>query len=195
MKKLIALLLCCSLCICLLAACGSDEPETDVTEAVASVATPSDIETAASASEAPTEATEAPEEHEHAHINYKGLETADFTLDDVAAVEGREPDFSFPVGDSTYYAYNDVTLGSLTFGQVQFSFTETGNHISCTCKYEGDPTAVVDEIREAMTAEFGEPTGSDNSYSWLDGHTANHLRLTVLNDDTVQLAFDILEGK
>ena len=196
MKKLIALLLCCALLFCLLAACSDDTSDPDASEDV-SVATPSDIETdptdPTDASDAP--ATEAPEEHDHAHINYKGLETADYTLDDVVAAEGRQPDFSFPVGESTYYAYNDVTLGDLTFAQVQFSFTDKGNHISCTCKYEGDPTALIDQIREALTAEFGEPTGSGDSYSWADGHTDNHARLVVLNEDTIQLAFDINEGK
>jgi len=177
MKKLFALLLCCALLVSLLAACIKDTPESETP------ATPSDIE------------TEAPEEHDHEHINYKGLATADFTLDDVIAAEGREPDFSFEVGETTYYAYNDVALGDLTFAQVQFSFTDTGNHISCTCKYKDDPASVLDQIRTAMAAEFGEPSGGNNSYSWYDGHVDNHLRLSVLNDDTIQLAFDIAEGK
>lgn len=188
MKKLFALLLCCVLVVSLLAACIYDEPKSDDPKS----ATPADIETDAPATDAPTEA---PEEHDHAHINYKGLETADFTLDDVVAAEGREPDFSFEVGEMTYYAYNDVALGDLTFAQVQFSFLEAGNHISCTCKYESDPAAVMNQIRDALTAEFGEPTGSGDSYSWNDGHTANRVRLVVLNDDTIQLAFDIAEGK
>ncbi len=193
MKKLFALLLCCALLAGLLTACIYDDIEPEV-----SVATPSDVETEASdateapASDMPTEASEA---HDHEHINYKGLETADFTLDDVIAAEGRDPDFCFEVGETTYYAYNDVALGDLTFGQVQYSFTETGNHISCTCKYENDPTSVLEQIRDAMTAAFGEPSGSGDSYSWNDGHTANRVRLVVLNDDTVQLAFDIAEGK
>lgn len=191
MKKLFALLLCCVLVVSLLAACIYDEPASDDPKS----ATPANLETDAPDTTAADTPTETPEEHDHAHINYKGLETADYTIDDVIAVEGREPDFSFEVGEATYYAYNDVALGGLAFAQVQFSFPEAGNHISCTCKYENDPTAVMDQIREALTAEFGEPTGSGDSYSWSDGHTANRVRLVVLNDDTVQLAFDILEGK
>lgn len=189
MKKLLALLLCCVLLVCLLTACIDDISEPDEPEA--SVATPADIETEAPATEL---ATEAPEEHDHVHINYKGLETAGYTLDDVIAAEGREPDFSFDVGDATYYAYNDVTLEDMTFTQVQFSFSDTGNRISCTYSGDGDQTAVMDGYREALTALFGEPTVSGSTYSWRDGHTDNYVMMTALNETTVQVAFYIVEA-
>lgn len=185
MKKLFAVLLCCALLACLLAACIDDTAEPE-----ASDATPADIATEASAADA---ATEAPEAHDHAHINYKGLETVDFTLDDVIAVEGREPDFTFDVADTTFYAYNDVTMDDLTFSQVQFSFSDTSNRISCTCSGDEDPAAVMERIQAALTAQFGEPTVSDNLISWSDGHTSNYVMLTVLNETTVQLAYYISE--
>lgn len=191
MKKLIALLLCCVLPVCLLAACGTDGAETPETEANPSVATPADIATEASASERVSEASE---EHDHEHINYKGLDAASYTLEDVVAAEGREPDFSFDVGETTYYAYNDVSLDELTFTQVQFSFSETGNRVSCTVSGDGGTDAALETIRAAMTAKFGEPSASENTYSWYDGHTANYAMLTVLNETTVQLAFYIREG-
>ncbi|MBO2527674.1 MAG: hypothetical protein CW335_05805 [Clostridiales bacterium] len=187
MKKMIALLLCCALIVCLLAACGTDETVPDTTRAEESVSevtelTPSDIE------------TEAHEEHEHTHVNYKGLVTADYTLDDVIAAEGREPDFSFDAGGTTFYAYNNVTLNDLTFTQVQFSFSETGNRISCTYSGEEDQAAVLDRFRASMTAIYGEPSASGSTSSWYDGHTSNYVMLTTLNETTVQLAFYIREG-
>lgn len=189
MKKLIALLLSCALLVCLLAACVGDTDPTASTEAAVSTATPSDIATEAAVT---TEETEA---HEHTHINYKGLETADFTLDDVTAAEGRAPDFTYEMENTpTLYIYNDVTLGDLTFTQVQFSFSDTGNRISCTYTSEEDPSAVAERYAASLTAGFGEPNMSDNLYSWYDGHTANRLTLTVLNETTVQVAFYINEG-
>lgn len=186
MKKLFSLLLCCALLVCLLAACGTDETVPDTTQAEESASevtelTPSDIETEA--------------QDEHTHINYKGLADADFTLDDVIAIEGREPDFSFDAGDTTIFAYNDVTLEDLAFSQVQFSFSDTGNRISCTYTGEEDQTAVMDRFRASMTALYGEPGVSENMYKWHDGHTSNYLMLTALNETTVQLAFYISEGK
>lgn len=185
MKKLLALLLCCILLLCLLAACGSDDADAP-TEAPATELTPADIETEALASDAATEGTE---EHEHTHVNYKGLQTADYTIDDVVAAEGREPDFTFEADNTTYYAYNDVTLNDLTFTQVQFSFSDTGNRISCTCSGDEDTATVTERILQSVTAQFGEPSGSGSSYSWHDGHTSNYAMLTVLNETTVQLAF------
>ena len=192
MKKLIALLLCFALLGCLLTACIDDTAEPDASDATeeVSVATPSDIET-----DATEAATEAPEEHDHEHINYKGLETADFTLDDVIAAEGREPDFTFEAGETTFYAYNDVALGDITFTQVQFSFSDTGNRISCTYSGDEDQATVMERYREALTAQFGEPTESNNNYNWRDGHTSNYVMMTALNETTVQVAFYIVEGK
>lgn len=190
MKKLISLLLCCGLLICLLSACGAGEPASETpTEASATEVTPADIATEADAQ------TDASEEHDHVHINYKGLETADYTLDDVIAAEGREPDFSFDVDDQTFYAYNNVTLNDLTFTQVQFSFSDTGNRISCTCSGDEDTAAVTEHILASLTAQFGEPSASESTYNWHDDHTSNYAILTVLNETTVQLAFYITEGK
>lgn len=185
MKKLFAILLCCVLLVGLLTACGGDTADPDT-----SAAAPSDGATEASAADP---ATEAPAEH-NGHINYKGLETADFTLDDVIAVEGREPDFSFDAADTTFYAYNDVAMDDLTFSQVQFSFSDTGNRISCTCSGDEDTAVVMERIRDALTAQYGEPSGSDSMYSWSDGQTANYVMLTKLNETTVQLAYYIVES-
>lgn len=188
MKKLFALLLCCAVLAGLLTGCIEDVPAPDApAEASVAVVTPADVATE------PAAQTDATEEHDHVHINYKGLVSADYTLDDVAAAEGREPDFSFDVGDQTFYAYNNVTLNDLTFTQVQFSFSETGNRISCTVSGDEDTAAVMDRIRQSMTAQFGEPSASETAYTWRDGHTANYAMLTVLNETTVQLAFYISE--
>lgn len=183
MKKLLALSLCCILLVCLLTACSGDPPVP--TEEV----TPSDIETEAPATDAE------PEAHDHTHINYKGLETADYTLDDVVAAEGRDPDFQFDVGDQTYYAYNNVTMNDLLFSQVQFSFGDAYNRISCTCGGDEEQTVTIDRILQSMTTQFGEPAASESTYTWRDGHSSNYAMLTVLNETTVQLVFYISEGK
>ena len=178
MKKLIALLLCCAMFVCLLAACTPNTPP---------VVTPADATTAPPATELPTEATE---EHEHVHINYKGLETADYTLEDVAAVEGREPDFTYDVDETTtLYIYNEVDLGDLHFTQVQFSFNDDYNRISCTCGGDEEQAVTIDRILQVMTEQFGEPTVSGDTYTWNDGHTGNFAALTALNETTVQLVF------
>ncbi|MBQ3355926.1 MAG: hypothetical protein IJG45_02255 [Oscillospiraceae bacterium] len=192
MKKLFALLLCCAMLACLFTACIDDVSDLDAAKDGASVATPSDAATEASSA---SDATDASEEHEHEHVNYKGLDDGAITLEDVIAAESREPDFSFEVGEETYYAYNDVTLGDLTFMQVQVSFREAGARISCKCRYADDPADVMDQIREAMTAQFGEPAASGDSYTWLDGHTPNRARLSVLNEDTVELVFELNKGE
>ena len=185
MKKLIALLLSCALLVCLFSACGTEAPTNSTTQTEESVAeatelTPSDIE------------TEAPVANEY--INYKGLTTADYTLDDVIAAEGREPDFNFEVGDTTYYAYNNVTLEDMTFTQVQFSFTDAGNRISCTYSGDEDQTAVMDRFCDSLSGMFGSCTASETMFSWTDGLTANYVMLTALNETTVQVAFYINEG-
>lgn len=185
MKKLLALLLCCALLVCLLAACSGDSD--------ASAVTPSDVETEAPATETGTEApaTEAgTEEHDHTHVNYKGLENGDYTLDDVIAVEGREPDLTYEVDETTtLYIYNDVTLNDLFFSQVQFSFGDSYNRISCTCGGDEEQAVTVDRILQSMSQVYGEPTASGDTYRWGDGHTANYANLSVLNETTVQLAF------
>lgn len=192
MKKRMALLLCCALLVCLLAACGADKSAPDAsTETPVSELTPADIETDAPASDG-----EDHEEHDHVHINYKGLTTADYTLDDVVALEGREPDLTYDVDETTtLYIYNDITLNDLLFTQVQFSFADAYNRISCTCSGDEDTAVVMDRILQSMTTQFGEPAASETTYTWRDGHTSNYAMLTVLNETTVQLVFYLYEGK
>ncbi|MBQ6432035.1 MAG: hypothetical protein IJJ99_09215 [Oscillospiraceae bacterium] len=189
MKKLLSLLLCCALTVCLLAACGGD-PDPAPSDGVTEI-TPADIATEATpVSEASELVTEDTESHAHVHVNYKGLETGDFTLDDVVELEGRQPDLTYDVDETTtLYIYNNVTLGDLLFTQVQFSFNDDYNRISCTCGGDEEQSVTIDRILQSMTAQFGEPTASDDTYRWGDGHNANFASLTALNETTVQLVF------
>ncbi len=196
MKKLIALFLCCALFAGLTAACGYTDPDAPTAvdptaEPGASVVTPADIATEATAAPSETDApTEATEEHVHNHVNYKGLQSASYTLDDVAAIEGRQPDLTYDVDEATtLYIYNDVELDELLFTQVQFSFGDACNRISCTCGGDEEQSVTIDRILQYMTEQYGEPTASGDTYRWGDGHTANYATLTALNETTVQLAF------
>ena len=114
------------------------------------------------------------------------------------AAEGRAPDFSVEQGDTTLYIYNNVTMDDLTFTQVQFTYGETGNRISCTYTADSGLDAVMDEYREAMTTIYGaanvDSADAPTFWTWRDGHTANYVMLTQINDTTVQLAFYISEG-
>lgn len=172
MKKILAIILCCVLVVGLFAACQgttTEEPESDHVH-----------------EENPTQEAGGEEEHNHNHINYKGLTAAATTLEDVAAVEGREADFSFEANGVTYYAYNDVTLDGLTFTQVQYSL---GDHVRISCtSITDDPDGVEASWNEAMTELYGAPTEGDGMISWAD-HTSNFITLTQLNEDTVQLCF------
>lgn len=184
MKKILALSLFILLIIGLVACGGETEPETstsaptEATEVPTSefVETPADIETA------PTE-----EVHDHLHINYKGLEKKSSTLEDVAQVEGREPDFDFASGDSTIYAYNNVTADGLDFTQVQFTFGADKVRISCTISGENTEESMT-LCKDAMTALYGDPTESSGIFTWRD-HTDNYITLMTLNETTVQLAY------
>lgn len=186
MKKILALLLC-LLLLTALAACKDSTSET----------TPSSD---AAASDAAPDATTAPpteEEHDHNHISYKGLADTSYTIEEVAAAEGRAPDFSVDQYDTTIYIYNNVTLDELTFTQVQYTFSDTGNRISCTYTADSGLDKILEDYKSAMTALYGAPaegTGATPSYTWRDGHTANFVMLTQLNDTTVQLAFYLTEG-
>ena len=188
MKKFLALLLC-LLLLTALAACKDSASETDA---------PSDAPAATSDSSVTDTTVPSTEEaHKHKHVSYKGLVDASYTIDDVAAVEGREPDFSVDQSGTTIYIYNNVTLDALTFTQVQFTFSDTGNRISCTYTADSGLDAVLEEYKNAMTDLYGTPAegmGSYPSYTWRDGHTANFVMLTQLNDTTVQLAFYLCEG-
>lgn len=183
MKKRFALLLCCFLLMALAAACGETAPS-DPSEEPA-------VSEAAAPSESSAEALQ-----DHNHIGYKGLENAAFTLDDVAVVEGRAPDFSVEQSGTTIYIYNDVTLDELTFTQVQYTFSDTGNRISCTYTADSGLETVLEEYKSAMTDLYGAPaegSGTYPTYTWRD-HTANFVMLTQLNETTVQLAFYLCEG-
>ena len=185
MKKILALFLCVLLTVGLFACGGETESETstsastEATEAPTSalVETPADIETA------PTE-----EVHDHLHINYKGLSSRSVTLDDIKAAEGREPDFEFTAGDTTYYVYNNVTLDELTFSQVQFSFSDSSLRVSCTSSTQTDPSEAVSAWNTALSAIYGTPSESGGNYTWSDG-SGNYITLCAINETTAQLAF------
>lgn len=177
MKKYLAVLLCVMLMLVLMAGCSEEEasdPHAGHNHDAVVESIPTDT---------------LPQSHDHNHINYKGLNSASYTLDDVVAAEGAEPAFSFDVGEITYYAYNDVTEAGLRFSQVQHSFMGEYNRVSCTSSGEEDPATVMTQWQQAMTELYGEPMISDNGmYRWSD-HTGNHVTLTQLNEDTVQLCF------
>lgn len=180
MKKLLALLL--SLLL-LLALVGCGEAETPTESHDHSHETdplPTDTE-------APS--TENVEIHDHNHINYKGLNSKSYTLEDVIAAEGAEPAFSFDANGVTYHAYNNVALDELLFTQVQHSFMENYNRVSCTSAGDSDPQSTYAQWQSAMTELYGEPLTSDTGLlRWLD-HTGNYVTLSQLNEDTVQLCF------
>ena len=177
MKKVLAVLLCMLFVLALMGGCSEEEtPDPHAGHDHGAV-----VETV------PTE-TE-PHEHDHNHINYKGLNSASYTLDDVISAEGAEPAFSFEVGEVTYYAYNDVTEAGLHFSQVQHCFMGEYNRVSCTSSGEEDPATVLAQWRQAMTELYGEPMVSDNDMCRWTEHTGNYVTLTQLNEDTVQLCF------
>ena len=180
MKKLLALLLC-LLLLTALAACKDSASDAAAPDATA----------------VPDSTVQPTEEDAHNHVSYKGLTDASYTLDDVAAAEGRTPDFSVDQDDTTIYIYNNVTLDALTFTQVQYTFSDTGNRISCTYTADSGLDEILAGYKNAMTALYGTPaegSGSYPTYTWRDGHTANFVMLTQLNDTTVQLAFYLNEG-
>lgn len=192
MKKFFALFLCCALLTGLLAACGSGDGTAPP------FASPSDIETAAPAgteasdappvSDASDEAGETQSANDDGGINYKGLSSRSVTLDDIQAAEGREPDFEFTAGDTTYYVYNNVTLDDLTFSQVQFSFNDTSLRVSCTNSTQTDPSETVSAWNTALSAIYGTPSENGGNYTWSDG-SGNYITLCAINETTAQLAF------
>lgn len=183
MKKILAFLLCCVLTVSLFAACGADDgapppfAAADETNAVSE-------ETDAAADET----NAAAEAAEDSGINYKGLFSRKVTLEDVKAVEGRDPDFDFAAGDTTYYVYNDVSMDGMTFSQVQFSFGEDSVRVSCTASADEGPSAIIESWKTALTTSYGEPSDSNGTFTWQDG-SGNYLMLCALNDTTAQLAF------
>ncbi len=186
MKKLIVLTLCLALLISCFAACKSGKDNTTGSTVAAGTTVPAE---SATDPQPPADAT---------RINYKGLETATFTEAEMKAAEGRDQDFDVPQGDAVMYIYNNVTLDTLAFTQVQYTFSEQFNRISCTYTGEG-PDATLENYKAAMTAIYGEPTSSTTGdgqtiYSWHDGVSANYLQLMLLNADTVQLVFYLCEG-
>ena len=192
MKKFFALFLCCALLAGLLAACGSGDGTAPP------FMSPSDIETAApagteaseipAASDAADAADETQSVYDDSVINYKGLSSRSVTLDDIKAAEGREPDFEFTAGDTTYYVYNNVTLDELTFSQVQFSFSDSSLRVSCTSSTQTDPSEAVSAWNTALSAIYGTPSESGGNYTWSDG-SGNYITLCAINETTAQLAF------
>lgn len=190
--KTLALLLSCLLVLSLFAGCNSVEADPIETDASDVAEISPDAETDP-AQEDSHEEEEEHDHHDHNHINYKGLTSKSISLEDVAAVEGKNPDFNFETGGVTYYAYNNVTLENLNFQQVQFSFHEDYVRISCTDTYE-DAAALADTLGfwgEEMDLLYGEGIPLDETSTvlhWAD-HTGNYVTLSQLNDTTVQLCF------
>lgn len=192
MKKILALLLC-LLLLSALAACKDSASDA----APSSDAAASDATEATETGAAPDTSAQPTEEADHDHINYKGLRDVSYTIDDVSAAEGRDPDFSVDQSDTTIYIYNNVTLDALTFTQVQYTFSATGNRISCTYTADSGLDEILEGYKAAMTDLYGTPAEGGSSYpiyTWRDGHTANYVMLTQLNETTVQLAFYLNEG-
>ena len=187
MKKIIALLLCCLLCLSLFA-CGEKTPD-------ASEPDHTHDENGNHIEQLPPEEvqpSESVDDHsDHAHINYKGLVSGSATLADLEAAEGKAPDFSFEAGGTTYYAYNKVTFGELSFDQVQTSFNEGYVRISCTRTTEDNLELIYTEWKTHMETTFGTPSQiseHENVLKWAD-HTGNNVTLTKLNETTVQLCY------
>lgn len=189
MKKFLLLLLCCALCLCILSGCANRALEDD--DDSSSELTSEEITSEESISEEITSEESSADEHEHAHVNYKGLVSSSVTLEDIAQAEGRSHNFTFQDSDETeVYVYNDVTMDNFAFDQVQFFLKESYVRISCTDSSSGDPASLLAQWREEMTQIYGEPSvNSDETLmSWSD-HTGNYVTLTQLNDKTVQLCF------
>ncbi len=191
MKKFLLLLLCCTLCLCILSGCvirgleDDDESSSELTSEESTSEERISDESTSEDSSAPAD------EHDHAHVNYKGLTSASSTLEDVANAEGREHDFTFPDGDGMdVYVYNNVTMDNFNFDQVQFSLKESYVRISCTNSSAEDVAALLAQWEQEMTETYGEAsTSSDGTLmSWSD-HTGNYVVLTQLNDKTIQLCF------
>lgn len=191
MKKIIALLLCCVLCLSLFA-CGETTPdETQPTDHTHD-ANGNHVEEV-QPSEAPSEESSEPaDDHsDHAHVNYKGIVSGSATLQDVEAAEGKAPDFSFEAGGIVYYAYKNVTFESFQFDQVQISFHESYVRVSCTRTTEEGLADIHADWKGIMMQSFGDPSQiseHENVFKWAD-HTGNYVTLTQLNDTTVQLCY------
>lgn len=182
MKKIIALIIVCTMVMSLLAACGPKaalpmEGETKGTNEAENNATPME------------KVTE--EEAQRNLVNYKGISLRTATLEDFAAAEGRAPDFSFDVGDTTIYAYNDVTLGDLAVSQVQISFGEDNIRISCTYTADSGLEEMLNQWKAALDAQYGEAIG-EGTYTWR-AEGQNYASLTMLNEETIQLAYYLYE--
>lgn len=172
MKKILTLTLCLALLLALLAACGGENDET----------------TAPNATGTPTET-----ERVTVPISFRGLQSATYTEADMIAAMGGAPDFVYEQQGSDLHVYNDVGLDGLTFSQVQFSFDEGSNRISCTYSVGGDLQAAFQDYQSAMTGLYGEPSLSEQTqypiYTWYDGQTENYVMLTYINEMTVQLVY------
>ena len=176
MKRILALLLS-ILMLLALAGCGGDG-------AAPTEQHDHDHETQPTGTEAPTA-----EVHDHNHINFKGLNSKSYTLEDVIAAEGVEPAFSFDANNITYYVYNNVTTNDFRFTQVQHSFMGEYNRISCTSSGNQDPQSVYVEWTNAMTELYGAALVSETGMLRWEDHTGNNVTLSILNEDTVQLCF------
>lgn len=185
MKKLIALLLCLVM-LAALSACSKEEQSETTTDPQPSQ----------------QESTQAQDAHDHVHINYRGIETR-FTVEDMTALEGRECDYLYDQNGTTIYIYNEIEFDSLYFTQVQYSFTEAYDRVSCTytadpeldaAQIEQDTERVLAEYKQILTDTFGEGTESEQHsgtyFNWID-HTNNYIILTRINETTIQVAYYI----
>lgn len=190
MKKLIALILCLMM-LTALVACADSGETTENTNAQA---------------ENNTSSAEG-EQHDHNHISYRDRVYV-FTPEELAAIEGRDCDFTYEQNDSVIYIYNNIAVDGMDFTQAQFTFAEDHNRISCTYTADkgtdeapraaeellADTEGQMTAYRAALTAKYGEGVESEQHgsklISWSD-HTGNYIILTRINDTTIQVAFYI----
>ena len=174
MKKLLALLLCLSVMLCMVACGAAEEKKSEKTETKTTSEDGSDpagesqdaesSELAEESQDASQEGSDTAEEsqdaessenaeeaHDHNHIGYKGQVTV-FTPDALAQIEGKECDFTYEQNGSTIYIYNAVEADGMSFTQAQFTFSEDHNRISCTYTV-GAGTEEAPKDEETLKAE------------------------------------------
>lgn len=179
MKKTLALILSIFMLAAMLVACGSETPTTD------------DNDNNSASDESTDNSTP--------RITYKELNDGSYTIENMQVAEGREPDATTETSDGTaLYLYNNVAFESVTFTQVQYTFTEERNKIACTITAEDELDAQQETLLTLMTDLYGTPTQSQTSdgdtiYTWRDS-TQNFVTLMKVNDKTVQLAFNFIKS-
>ena len=194
MKKMFALLLCAALVLGL-CACSAEKEESSALpeETQAETEAPSS-ETAPSTEAVVPEETPSETEAPHVHVNYKGLDHV-YTQEDMEKAEGKPCDFVAGEGEDALYIYNGTTADGMNFTQVQHTFHENYNRISCTYSADTGTEEVMASYLEVLTGIYGDAAhqeGHDHAdlWTWMD-HTGNYIILTRINEETIQVAYYI----